>query len=1307
VFLPRRSTALATLACELAGRRLELPLWSTERDRVRRKGDWIEFSLPADDHTYLTTARSGVRKPDLDGPLVLAPGAEHWVDLEHEAVGGVTGLWLLDFDAAGQATRHKVRLKSGTAALHITTGARHRVLTVAVRLSGTGKLRLGRLVISNVPAMPARELLAARKVETGPEGGFRRWSLFFDPAGYRPYAARHHAYYDGREPSWYAPTANRVADRPRVLEIGSGPGLLLEQLRAGDPERVVCGLERDPVYLERCRQKGIPVVAQDLNLPFPYLASGSFDAVLAHHSLDSLTPAALAACLRECARVLVPGGRFWAKSQRRGQATGEVTRTVALTRELLAPALAEAGFTDVKIGTPDVSIVIDALSSGPSPWPTRALDAFPGLAIRPWRAPDAPLAPAAGHVVWDDRSRRDFVLVTDEEKREVRPGGARAGYFTGYAGPDLERAVCRAESDGDSWRRMPAEPVLRGGLGWDDGGVAAGSVLRVDGGYRMYFSGRDPGGTWRGVGIAESDDGLSWRKRPDPVLRLEDHPGCKHLALADVVRGSDGVWRMHCEAWRGSGWHVVQSVSTDGLAWERAEVVLEPSAVAWAGRHVANPKAVEVAPGQWLLGFNGAGADLRFQLGLARSTDGRRWQALEPGPLICSSSDHRLESLFTTREAWTGGSQEVFYFAAATATTTSSSDVRRASADDGADWVGPPWASPSPGLYRVRDGQLIALPGAREAADRLAREVALEGRDCQVLVRAAAGAGGEIAVRAGGAAALLASNGQARVGDRQVAPVADDGAEVVAAAVRVHRAAFADAELELVVWHDERIVGRGQVPIEGPVEQVAIDLGVAPDGAAMAVDFIDVFTLGPREVEAPGDALWEVPAGGDPAEALAARDPAPGRVLACARDADLAAVDPARAPGRLFPIVRVPTIAAGYDEDGRYRADQLELLWQAGRLIGIDLRGVASLPAAIRDWLSARLVVQLVDAAEPVWADLPGIVVGGGRLDEAGWSAWLARGRQRYALLSSGSMTPPRAAMVSRQPDRWLVASAGNPAGWADAVGEVRARFPAGILPLVLSENLRFVIDSVQRARWAALLDPATLRFPSLPVSADECAQQGFEVVAPDQLPAGEHDEAKQFWAGYGVKSWYRDRKPWAGVLAQLVRDLGARSVLEFGCNVGRNLAAIAEHCPGVELTGIDINQAAISAGREKTGLDLRVADERGLAAFADGAFDLVFCVSVLDHIADVAEVCRELVRVARRHLFLMEVRLPVEGRVARNFEHSTRTVRESTGASYSWHLEKHLAGPRVRRLQVVPCYLHAGSLGPYYATYLADLAPC
>jgi hypothetical protein len=79
--------------------------------------------------------------------------------------------------------------------------------------------------------------------------------------------------------------------------------------------------------------------------------------------------------------------------------------------------------------------------------------------------------------------------------------------------------------------------------------------------------------------------------------------------------------------------------------------------------------------------------------------------------------------------------------------------------------------------------------------------------------------------------------------------------------------------------------------------------------------------------------------------------------------------------------------------------------------------------------------------------------------------------------------------------------------------------------------------------------------------------------------------------------------------------------------------------------------------------------------------------------------------RVAGRHLYLLEVRLPVDGKVVEHYDHHHGQVRTSTGASYSWQLEKYLQpNPRIWRLDRRPVYLHSLSLGPYYWEYLVFL---
>ena len=129
--------------------------------------------------------------------------------------------------------------------------------------------------------------------------------------------ARHHAYYAGREPSWYAPITRQFRGVDAVLDLGCGPGLSLQALTEVGV-RHARGLERDPVFVARAQASGLDVVAHDLNDPFVFIPSGSQDAVIAHHVIDYLAPAALQQTFNEVRRVLRQGGRFVAYSSTQG-----------------------------------------------------------------------------------------------------------------------------------------------------------------------------------------------------------------------------------------------------------------------------------------------------------------------------------------------------------------------------------------------------------------------------------------------------------------------------------------------------------------------------------------------------------------------------------------------------------------------------------------------------------------------------------------------------------------------------------------------------------------------------------------------------------------------------------------------------------------------------------------------------------------------------------------------------------------------------------------------------------------------------
>lgn len=75
-------------------------------------------------------------------------------------------------------------------------------------------------------------------------------------------------------------------------------------------------------------------------------------------------------------------------------------------------------------------------------------------------------------------------------------------------------------------------------------------------------------------------------------------------------------------------------------------------------------------------------------------------------------------------------------------------------------------------------------------------------------------------------------------------------------------------------------------------------------------------------------------------------------------------------------------------------------------------------------------------------------------------------------------------------------------------------------------------------------------------------------------------------------------------------------SVLEFGCGSGRNLAVMQELDPDLSLTGIDGNRVSLDSGRaHHPSIGFIYGDEQTIDGAMPASYDVVFTVSVLDHI--------------------------------------------------------------------------------------------
>lgn len=123
--------------------------------------------------------------------------------------------------------------------------------------------------------------------------------------------------------------------------------------------------------------------------------------------------------------------------------------------------------------------------------------------------------------------------------------------------------------------------------------------------------------------------------------------------------------------------------------------------------------------------------------------------------------------------------------------------------------------------------------------------------------------------------------------------------------------------------------------------------------------------------------------------------------------------------------------------------------------------------------------------------------------------------------------------------------------------------------------------------------------------------------------------DPKPFWRDRRVLNFYKSDQPYRGAIAAKVVEESPKRVLEFGCNVGRNLVAIRQLDASIHVEGVDVGHQPVRFGRQRYGLTLHEGDESWLTRQPDDAYDVAFTVSVLDHIADPDPVMAQLARIA------------------------------------------------------------------------------
>jgi uncharacterized repeat protein (TIGR01451 family) len=230
----------------------------------------------------------------------------------------------------------------------------------------------------------------------------------------------------------------------------------------------------------------------------------------------------------------------------------------------------------------------------------------------------------------------------------LKEGGSYKMWYAGDEGSNPSQIGMATSTNGITWTKEAANPVLSPSQSWETNGVMATSVISDSGLYKMWYTGYNSEWVAR-IGYATSPDGVNWTKS-GVVLDVGTSGSWEDEDVGEATVIKDGgTYHTWYTGRDGMTSRIGYATSSDGINWTKdsANPVLDVGPPgAWDWLQVYGSSVVKVG-GEYNLWYSGETLPPAWQTGYVTSTNGSDWTRGEmlipegaPGTFDFNSADY-------------------------------------------------------------------------------------------------------------------------------------------------------------------------------------------------------------------------------------------------------------------------------------------------------------------------------------------------------------------------------------------------------------------------------------------------------------------------------------------------------------------------------------------------------------------------------------------------------------------------------------------------------------------------------------------